>query len=54
MPTELIHSLDERAARLAELNHAWLQVIERAFDQTVLLLVVGQEVMPQRMLLGRS
>ena len=42
MPAELIHSLDERATRLAELNHAGLEVVERALDKAVLLLVVRQ------------
>ena len=40
----------ERSARLAELNHARLEVVERPFDQALLLLVVSQEVVPQSVL----
>ncbi len=39
---ELIHGLPQRAARLAELNHARLKVVERPFDERVLFLVVCQ------------
>lgn len=47
---ELVHSLDKSASGLAELNHAGLKVVKRTFNKAVLLLVVGQEVVPKRML----
>ena len=50
MTAELFHSLDKRAPRLAELDHAWLQVIERTFNKAILFLVVGQQVVPKWML----
>ena len=40
----------ERAARLAELDHARLEVVERALDEALLLLVVRKEVVPQGVL----
>lgn len=40
----------ERTARLAELDHARLEVVERPLDETVLLLVVRKEVVPERVL----
>ena len=48
---ELIHGLSQRTPRLAELNHARLKVVERPFDERVLLLVVCQQIVPQRVLL---
>ncbi|TNY21596.1 hypothetical protein DMC30DRAFT_194727 [Rhodotorula diobovata] len=38
------------AAGLAELDHRRLEVVERALDETLLLLVVREEVVPQRVL----
>ena len=35
------------AAGLAELDHACLEVVEWTFDQTILLLVMSKQVMPQ-------
>lgn len=35
------------ASRLAELNHTGLEVVERSFDEALLVLVMGQEVMPK-------
>jgi hypothetical protein len=46
----VFHRLHHRSTRLAELNHAGLQVAERALHKNILLLVMGQEVMPQGML----
>lgn len=40
----------ERAARLAELDHARLEVVERAFYKALLLLVVSEEVVPEGVL----
>ena len=48
VPAERIHL--ESAARLAELDHAGLEVVEWSFDQTVLLLVMSKQVMPKGML----
>jgi hypothetical protein len=50
MTAELIHRLVQSAPRLAELYHAGLQVIKRPFYKATLLLVMGQEVVPERML----
>lgn len=50
MTTELIHGFGERPPRLAELNHAGLQIVQGPFDKTVFLLVVCQKVVPKRML----
>ena len=44
----------KRATRLAELNHARLEVVERTFDEALLFLVVRKEVVPERMLRRRS
>ena len=43
---ELIHSLAQGAPRLAELNHARLEVVKWSFDEAILLLVVGKKVVP--------
>ena len=45
VPAERIHL--ESAAGLAELDHTGLEVVERTFDQTILLLVMSKQVMPQ-------
>lgn len=37
-------------AGLAKLDHTDLQVVQGPFNQTVVLLIVNQQVMPQRML----
>lgn len=50
MSTELVHCFHERTSWLAELDHAGLQVVQGSFHETVLLLVVCQKIMPQRML----
>ena len=50
MTAELVHGLRQCAARLAELNHAGLQVVQSAFDKAILLLVVRQEIVPERVL----
>lgn len=50
MSPELVHCFDKRTARLAELNHARLKVAQRALNETVLFLVMGQEVVPERVL----
>lgn len=50
MAAELIHGLGKRSTRFTELDHARLQVVQRPLDQTVLLLVVGQKVMPKGVL----
>ena len=50
MSTELLHSLDKGAARLAELDHTGLQVIQWTFHETICFFVVCQEVMPERVL----
>ena len=52
MSPELVHSLDERAPGFAELYHAGLEVVERPFYEAILLLVMGEEIVPQRVLLG--
>jgi len=36
----------EWSSRFRELNHRRLKVVERSFDQTFLLLVMSQEVVP--------
>ena len=43
-------SLIERTLGFTELDHAGLEVVERAFYQAAMLFVVGQEAMPQGML----
>ena len=50
MSAELFHGLDKGAARLAELDHTGLQVIQGTFDETICFFVVCQEVMPERVL----
>ena len=50
MTPKLVHRARQRTPRLAELDHARLQIAERALDKAVLLLVVGQEVVPQGVL----
>lgn len=50
MPAELLHRFAKRTAGFAELDHARLQVAQRALNEAVLLLVVRQEVMPERVL----
>jgi hypothetical protein len=47
---ELLHRLRQSLLGSAELNHARLQVVQCTLNQTVLLLVMRQEEMPQRML----
>lgn len=42
------------ATRLAELNHARLEVGEGTFDEALLLLVVGEEVVPEGVLRGEG
>ena len=54
MATELVHRLSEGATWLAELNHTRLQIVEWPFDEAVLLLVMCQEVVPERVLYGRG
>ena len=39
-------SLIERTLGFTELDHAGLEVVERALYQAAMLFVVGQEVMP--------
>jgi len=53
---EWFHRFDERTTRLAKLDHAGLQVVQRSFNKVIFLLVMSQEVMPKRMLRkeGRS
>jgi len=36
--------------RLAELDHTDFEVVQRAFNQTVMLLIVNQQMVPKRML----
>jgi hypothetical protein len=48
--SELLHCLVQSLLGPTELNHAGLQIVQCALDQTVLLLVVRQEEMPQGML----
>ena len=43
-------SLFGRAARLGELDHAGLEVVEGTFDEDGAFFVVREEVVPQRML----
>ena len=50
MSTELIQGLVKRASGLAELNHAGLQVVQGSLDETVLLFVMRQKVVPERVL----
>lgn len=50
MSAELFHGLDKTTAGLAKLNHAGLQIVQWTLHETVLLLVVRQEVVPKRML----
>lgn len=45
--TELVHGLDEGATRFAELDHAWLQVVQRALNKGVILLVMRKKIMPK-------
>jgi hypothetical protein len=47
---ELIHGLRKGLPRFAKLDHAWLQIVQRALDKTILLLIVCQQVVPERML----
>jgi hypothetical protein len=47
MPSELIDRLAQRTPRLTELDHASLKVAERALHESVLFLVVSQEIMPK-------
>lgn len=47
---ERVHSRRQRLFRPAELDHTRLKVTERTFNKTSLLLVVGKEVKPKRML----
>jgi hypothetical protein len=54
MPPELVHRFPKRPSRLAELDHARLQITKRALNQSVLLLVVRQEVMPEGVLLTKT
>lgn len=42
--------LIERSSWLAELNHAWLQVVQGTFDEHTLLFVMGEEMMPESVL----
>ena len=48
--SELIHSLGQGPLWLAELDHARLEVVKRSFHEAGLFLVMGQEIVPQRML----
>ena len=50
MTAKLVHGLSKSAPRLAELNHTGLKVVQHPFNEAVLLFVMGQEVMPERML----
>lgn len=50
MPAEWFHRFDKTTTRLAKLDHAGLQVVQRSFNKVVFLLVMSQEVMPKRML----
>lgn len=49
---ELLHRRVQGPARLAELNHAGLEVGEWTLDEAILLLVVGEEVVPERVLMA--
>jgi len=46
--TERVHL--ESAARLAELDHTRLKIIERTLDETALFLVMSEEIVPKRVL----
>lgn len=48
--SELFHSFGQGPLGLAELNHARLEVVKWPFHKAGLLLVVSQEIVPQRML----
>ena len=50
MSAEWLHRFDEGATRLAKLDHAGLQVVQRSFNKVIFFLVMGQEEMPKRML----
>ena len=50
MSAEKVHGFGEGPPRLAKLNHTGLQVVQGTFNETIFLFVVGQEIMPERML----
>lgn len=47
---ELLHGFIERASGLAKLDHAWLKVAQRPFDEAVTLFEVRKKEVPEWML----
>ena len=50
MTAEWLHRFDESTTRFAKLDHTGLQVVQRSFNEIILLLVMSQKVVPKRVL----